>query len=45
VAASIETGKVKVYPVRTPAYLADSAVERYRLSLSDHVNSLVGRGF
>ena len=45
VAASIETGKVKVYPVKTPAYLADSAVERYRLSLSEHVNSLVGKGF
>jgi hypothetical protein len=44
-AASIETGKVKIYSVKTPAYLADSAVERYRLSLSEHVNSLVGKGF
>lgn len=45
VAASIETGKVKIYPVKTPVYLADSAVERYRMSLSEHVNSLTGKGF
>jgi hypothetical protein len=44
-AASIETGKVKIYPVKTPTHLADSAVERYRLSLSEHVNGLVGKGF
>lgn len=43
VAASIETGKVKIYPVKTPAYLVDSAVERYRLSLSEHVSTLVGK--
>lgn len=45
VSASIETGKVKIYPVKTPEYLVDSAVDRYRNSLADHVNSLVGKGF
>jgi hypothetical protein len=45
VSASIETGKVKIYPVKTPEYLVDSAVDRYRNSLSEHVNSLVGKGF
>lgn len=45
-AASIETGEVKLYPVKTPAYLADSAVDRYRNSLAEHVNSLlISKGF
>lgn len=45
VSASLKTGKVKIYPVETPTYLVDLAVDRYRNSLSAHVNSLVGKGF
>ena len=43
--ASLTSGEVKMYRVHTPSYLADSAVERYRLSLADHVKSLVSEGF
>lgn len=45
VTASLKTGDVKIYHVRTPEYLVDSAVDRYRNSLAEHVNSLVGKGF
>ena len=45
VSASLTSGEVKMYRVHTPSYLADSAVERYRLSLADHVKSLVSEGF